>query len=940
MWRVNALYVHDTLIVSNENRYSDKYCSCIMVTIEELDCIVAAVYRPPDAPTTSFGNMMQFIQSYIDQSLDDKEYDLYIAGDLNLPNICWTDLSINNSLGGPGSDTANIVLDFMARNFLSQVVDKPTRGSNTLDLILTNRTQYICEVQSCETSLSDHNMVSAVLGFDARSKSPRHPNPKPINDHTFYQLNFHEADLEKINEKMTNVDWQELWSLCPKDEDGSSFAELIRLTTMQICYEHCPKKVPPDPTKRPKISRERASLYRRRRKLKGRISCLKAANPSSTKIQPIQDELNQIAYEIQQQIKTDLNYHERRAVDSVKDNPRYFFSYAKRFSKLKSNIGPLRDAESGSLNHNPAKMANILQDQYASVFSDPNSSTIKETTHHLPKPGVSISTIKFSEKDLAEAIDDMDSNASTSEDDIPAIVLKRCKGSISKALLILWTNSLQSGMIPAYYKEQFVVPIHKKGSKTEPENYRPVSLTSHVIKIFERVIRKQLVGYLEKNNLFSCKQHGFRKGRSCLTQLLKHYDYILNNYLNNTETDVIYLDYAKAFDKVDHNLLLKKMSFYGIKGELYTWLKQFLTGRQQTVIVDGHHSKKTIVLSGVPQGTVLGPILFLMFVNDLECCIKDSTNSSFADDTKLSRQITTLQDTHILQTDLEEVIKWSLDNNMQLHEKKFELMCYRIPKNKCFTDALPFMDDIASYTTPAGIQIEQNSLVRDLGVYMSSDFSWTPHINTMINSARTIASWVLGVFKDRSKLIMLQLYKSLVRSRVEYSCPLWDPSKVGDIQTIESIQREFTRRIAGMSNLTYWERLQHLKLQSLQRRRERYSIIHVWKILNGLCPNDINMGFKEHQRNGTRVVIPTLDTKAPKAAMTLYDNSFAVRGGRLWNTLPKEVNQMTELHSFKEKLGSFLNKIPDKPPVRGYSTSNRNSILDWVNQKGELQTAC
>ena len=100
------------------------------------------------------------------------------------------------------------------------------------------------------------------------------------------------------------------------------------------------------------------------------------------------------------------------------------------------------------------------------------------------------------------------------------------------------------------------------------------------------------------------------------------------------------------------------------------------------------------------------------------------------------------------------------------------------------------------------------------------------------------------------------------------------------------------------------------------------------------------MGFKEHQRNGTRVVIPTLDTKAPKAAITLYDNSFAVKGGRLWNTLPKEVNQMTELLKFKEKLGSFLNKIPDKPPVRGYSTSNRNSILEWVNQKGELQTAC
>ena len=210
----------------------------------------------------------------------------------------------------------------------------------------------------------------------------------------------------------------------------------------------------------------------------------------------------------------------------------------------------------------------------------------------------------------------------------------------------------------------------------------------------------------------------------------------------------------------------------------------------------------------------------------------------------------------------------------------------------------------------------------------------------MVTNARTIASWVLGVFKDRSKVTMLQLYKSLVRSRVEYSCPLLNPSKVGDIQNIESIQREFTRRIAVMSDLTYWERLQQLKLQSLQRRRERYTIIHVWKILHGICPNDIDMEFKDHQRNGIRVVIPTLNTKASKAAITLYDNSFAVKAGRLWNALPKNVNESSTLEALKMMLGKFLDAIPDKPPVRGYSTTNNNSLLDWTNQKGELRTAC
>ena len=242
--------------------------------------------------------------------------------------------------------------------------------------------------------------------------------------------------------------------------------------------------------------------------------------------------------------------------------------------------------------------------------------------------------------------------------------------------------------------------------------------------------------------------------------------------------------------------------------------------------------------------------------------------------------------------------------------------------------------------TPAGIKIEHTPVVRDLGVYMSEEFSWTPHINTMIDNARKIASWVLGVFKDRSRPTMLQLYKSLIRSRVEYSCPLWDPYMIHDIQTIESIQREFTRRISGMSELTYWERLKQLDLQSLQRRRERYTIIHVWKLINNFCPNDINMEFKEHPRLGIRAVIPTLNTQATKAASTLYDNSFAVKATQLWNILPASTKTFESLDKFKVSLSTYLDSFPDQPPVTGYSMINRNSLLDWATQSGGLQMMC
>jgi hypothetical protein len=174
---------------------------------------------------------------------------------------------------------------------------------------------------------------------------------------------------------------------------------------------------------------------------------------------------------------------------------------------------------------------------------------------------------------------------------------------------------------------------------------------------------------------------------------------------------------------------------------------------------------------------------------------------------------------------------------------------------------------------------------------------------------------------------------------VEYCCPLWNPSKTADIQAIESIQRHFTRRIHGLKTVNYWDRLKELKLTSLQRRRERYSIIHTWKILNGVCPNDIRMEFKESARMGFKVIIPSLPKGASAASQTCYDNSFAVKAGMLWNTLPKAVNSQRTLESFKTSLGQFLDTIPDKPPTLGYSAENSNSITDWCKQRGGPQMA-
>ena len=225
---------------------------------------------------------------------------------------------------------------------------------------------------------------------------------------------------------------------------------------------------------------------------------------------------------------------------------------------------------------------------------------------------------------------------------------------------------------------------------------------------------------------------------------------------------------------------------------------------------------------------------------------------------------------------------------------------------------------------------DHNTIRKYLGVHLSDDHKWSTNVKEAVESGNNIANWVLSVFLDRSKETLLPLYKTMVRSRLEYSCPVWNPSILSDIKKLESTQRSFTRHITGCKELSYWDRLKRLNLMSLQRRRERYIIIHVYKILKGLAPNDIQLKSYEHIRLGTLCCIPPLIKNAPLYAKSIYDNSFAVTGPKLWNILPRSITSAPSLKSFKSRLTyHIMSTYPDLPPVTGYPTPNTNSLLDW-----------
>ena len=342
--------------------------------------------------------------------------------------------------------------------------------------------------------------------------------------------------------------------------------------------------------------------------------------------------------------------------------------------------------------------------------------------------------------------------------------------------------------------------------------------------------------------------------------------------------------------------------------------------------MNGAKSSFRKVLSGVPQGTVLGPILFIIYVADLHLQVQNSRTSTFADDTKISKAISFgagAQSESELQEDLDKVFEWSITNSMVLHEDKFEVLHYSlyIPDS---LSSLPTVVQHRCYLTPGGNYINSGHQVRDLGIIMSDDGSWTQHIDKIASDARKIAGWALRTFQDKSITTMMTLYKSLIRCKLEYCLPLWNPRKISDIQSLESVQRKFTRRVDNMKQYSYWDRLKKLNLMSLQRRRERYTIIHTWKMYNEVAPNSTNTRFYMNDE------VPSLFSGARGTVKTKFFDSFAIKAARLWNTLPKKVNTADDLDQFKNLLGRWLDQFPDCPPVTGYPTQNTNSILDWV----------
>ena len=505
--------------------------------------------------------------------------------------------------------------------------------------------------------------------------------------------------------------------------------------------------------------------------------------------------------------------------------------------------------------------------------------------------------MKFEPDSVLNELNKLKPFKSPGPDNLHPYVLKSIAETLCTPLARIFQSSLDSMRLPTIWKHANITAIYKKGDKSDPNNYRPISLTSIACKIMESIVRNYLMNHLISNNLLSPKQFGFISGRSVQLQLLLLMDHWTKVLDEGNHIDVVYMDFKKAFDSVPHRRLLSKLNSYGIANPLLGWIEQFLSGRYQRVCIHNSESKLQHVTSGIPQGSVLGPILFVIYINDLPDVIS-SYAFMFADDTKLYRPITCTIDPTVLQSDLDSLQDWSSKWLLMFHPDKCKSMTV-CKSTSCQASTYSLKPNDRNSQDPRK-PLNTCKEEKDLGVTFDNQLSFSPHIYNQINKANKLLGMIRRSFIHLDDNIFLPLYKSIIRPHLEYAVAVWSPTKAKLIEDLERVQRRATKLLPHLAHLSYPDRLKHLRLPTLAYRRLRGDMIETYKILQGIYDSSVSDFLPLHHYTRTRG--HNLKLFIQQASTNIRKGYFSVRIAEIWNNLPATVVNSPSVKSFEANL--------------------------------------
>lgn len=811
------------------------------------EILLGVCYRPPDSGALHDQEMFNIIER------EGNKNSLFLMGDFNYAELDWGDQDL--------IDRNHPFVECLDNNFLSQVVDKPSRGNNYLDLIMTTDNSVIGNVTVGEPfDGSDHKTISVELYFEVSKEEKKYP-----------MYNYFKADYDVIRDYVTALGWEDL----DRFDDVNTLWDKLKSDILSIRDKFIGLKS--KPKNKCKWVTKKCTKLRKAKK-----SAWIAYQKSNRDEHLYENYKTKLRASVAENKKAKLNY-EQTLADKIKVDCKSFYSYVSSKTRSHNRIGPLLDENNVTVVENKT-LADLLNKYFCSVFTTENKNftPTPELIYKGSKENMLLNTV-IQETVVLDKLKQLNVNKSLGPDEISGKLLFEIRYELVKPLTKLFNLSIETGLVPQDWRDASVIPLFKSGNKEQCKNYRPISLTSIVGKILEGIIKDLVVSHLEHYKLLRDSQHGFINGRSCLTNLLDFFDTVTSEIDEGKNLDIIYLDFAKAFDKVCHGRLGKKLESHGVGGNVLQWIKGWLSKRRQKVFVEGEFSEWGEVISGVPQGSVLGPTLFLIYINDIDCNLI-SKLGKFADDSKLAKAVENQQDVDAIRLDLLSLEKWSEDWQMQFNADKCSVI-HLGHSNPC--------NEYRLYEKA----IKSSDAERDLGVIIDKSLKFSEQCNRVASTANATLGLIKRNIVSRNKDIITKLYKALVRPKLEYCVQAWRPFLKKDIEKLEKVQRRATKIINECRGLNYEDRLKITGLVTLEQRRDRGDMIEVYKILTGKNKTDYRKYFTLSNHKRTRGHVYKLSKN--RSRLEIRKNFFSQRVVNKWNGLPDEVVNATSVNSFK-----------------------------------------
>lgn len=839
-----ASMLHDSILID---------CVFVKIRIKAAEILLGCIYRPPDC---SLEENQNFCQAF--EMLTNCRSDILMFGDFNYREIDWNRQEIIGS-----SEAAEQFLGAYQSLHLHQLIDFPTRFrvNNTpslIDLLLTTDEKLITGIESrSPVGKSDHVIIVATLQVSvttSQTKSQPH-------------LNYWKADYAAIREHLRNTEL---------DQRATKYDSMMDV--FQDLQKYVPSKAQKTKGRKPWVIKSHKTLINKKRRLWHRY----------------RDTGSRGDYELYREASNHvtgvLRDARKRYEETLIDRgPREFYRYINSTLNSRIQSFALYDA-AGDVTTKPETVCEIFADYFESTF-------VKEDLGSMPscppdtRSIVSIEDVTFTSEGVLKALSNQKQHSSPGPDGIPAVFLVRSAPAVETVLTAVFEESFEQGKLPDAWKSSIIVPIHKKGDKLSPSNYRPISLTSIACKCMERIIARELTEFITEHHRFSfLSQHGFLPRRSVVSNLLSCLEAWTQAQDEGYPIDVVYVDFAKAFDTVPLRRLLLKLEHMGVRGRLLVWLQDYLTNRKFQVRIDGCLSEKRVVTSGVPQGSVLGPLLFLIYVSDLPSGMVCRT-SLFADDTKLFGD-PSIQHGQITE-DLAELESWTNRWLIKLNADKCSILHigFNNPKLTYYVNE----HELGS--------VEQQT---DLGVTISGDLKWGAHIVRIVKRANSTTYLINRAFSGMSERMCRKVYVTYVRPLLEHAVVVWSPYFQKDIDLLERVQRRFTKLTPALRGRPYSERLEVLKLPTLYDRRRRGDLIETYKILHGHYSSDIDFfqrNMNPQLRGHSLKLVPVKWSRLSRKNI-LYN-----RVVNDWNNLTEEIVSAPSINNFKNRLDNYWSNV-------------------------------